>query len=161
MMMIFAYDHREIIMTDRVHVEQHVWQQRIIVTGCKNCAERCTKPDLTCWGMGHSFCTTMHARTWGRFWPICWVSTSGKCYLTRNAVHAWVHQTSTYSPSWKSPCVDTVFPPCKRFLQRLPEPSEDWKWYPNWNSKSFETLGRGHREAGELRRRIVKRYCLK
>jgi len=25
----------------------------------------------------------------------------------------------------KSPCVDTVFPPWKRFLQRIPEPSED------------------------------------
>ena len=32
-MTIFAYDHRGIIMTE-FHVEQ-VWQQRIIVTGCK------------------------------------------------------------------------------------------------------------------------------
>ena len=50
-MMIFAYNHRGIIMIE-CHVEQ-VWQQRIIVTGCKNCAEKCTKTDLTCSGMGH------------------------------------------------------------------------------------------------------------
>jgi hypothetical protein len=68
------------------HMEQ-VWQQRIIITGCKNCAEKCTKTDLTCSGMGHSFCTTMHALTWGRLWPICWVNTSGKCYLMRHTVH--------------------------------------------------------------------------
>jgi hypothetical protein len=40
-MMIFAYDHQGIIMTE-FHVEQ-VRQQHIIITGCKNCAE---KPDL-------------------------------------------------------------------------------------------------------------------
>jgi len=27
----------------------------------------------------------------------------------------------------KEPCMDTIFPPWKRFLQRLPEPSNDWK----------------------------------
>ena len=45
-MMIFAYDHRGIIMTE-FHVEQ-VLQQCIIVTGCKKCVEKCTKtwPDL-------------------------------------------------------------------------------------------------------------------
>jgi hypothetical protein len=80
------------------HVEQ-VWQHRIIITRCKNCAEKCTKTDLTCSGMGHSFCTTMHACTWGRLWPICWVNTSGKCYLTRHTVQTWVHRTSTYFPS--------------------------------------------------------------
>jgi hypothetical protein len=80
------------------HVEQ-VWQQHIIVTGCRNCTEKCTKTDLTCSGMGHSFCTTMHARTWGRLWPIFWVNTSGKCYLTRRTVQTWVHRTSTYFPS--------------------------------------------------------------
>ena len=52
------------------HVEQ-VWQQCIIVTGHKNCAEKYTKTDLTSSGMGHSFCTTVHTRTWGRLWPIC------------------------------------------------------------------------------------------
>jgi len=80
------------------HVEQ-VWQRCIIMTGCKNCAGKCTKIDLTCSGMGHSFCTTMHALTWGRLWPICWVNMSGKCYLTRHTVQTWVHQTSTYFPS--------------------------------------------------------------
>jgi transposase len=35
------------------------------------------------------------------------------------------------------------------------------KWYPQWNSKSSETLRRGHCKAGGLHRRIVKRYCLK
>jgi len=78
------------------HMEQ-VWQQRIIVTGCKNCTEKCTKTDLTCSGMGHLFCMTTYARTWGRLWPICWVNTSGKCYLTRHAVQTWVHRT--YFPS--------------------------------------------------------------
>jgi len=39
--MIFAYDHRGIIMTE-FHVEQ-VWQQHIIVTGCKNCTEEAQK----------------------------------------------------------------------------------------------------------------------
>ena len=34
------------------HVEQ-VWEQHIIVTGCKNCAEKCTETDLTCWRMGY------------------------------------------------------------------------------------------------------------
>ena len=68
-MIIFAYDHRGIIMTE-FHVEQ-VWQQCTIMTGCKNCAEKCTKIDLSCSGMGHSFCTTVHARTWRRLWPIC------------------------------------------------------------------------------------------
>jgi len=77
------------------HVEQ-VWQQHIIMTGCKNCAEKCTKTHLTCPGMGHSFCTTTHARTWGRLWPICWVNTSGKCYLLHHTVQTWVHRTSTY-----------------------------------------------------------------
>jgi len=51
--------------------EEQVWQQCIIVTGCKNCTEKCTKTYLTCSGMGHSFCTTMHVHTWGRLWPIC------------------------------------------------------------------------------------------
>jgi len=68
-MIIFAYDHRGIIMTE-FHVEQ-VWQQCTIMTGRKNCAEKCTKIDLSCSGMGHSFCTTVHARTWRRLWPIC------------------------------------------------------------------------------------------
>jgi len=31
----------------------------------------------------------------------------------------------TYSTSYKTPCVDSVFPPWKRFLQRLPESSKD------------------------------------
>ena len=48
-----------------------VWQQSIVVNGCKNCAEKWTKPDLTCEGMGHSFWKTVHARTWGRLWTIC------------------------------------------------------------------------------------------
>ena len=96
-MMIFGYDHRGIIVTE-FHVEQ-AWQQRIIVTGCRNWAKKYTKTDLTCSGIGHSFCTTMHARTWGRLWPICWVNTSGKCYLTRHTVQTWVHRTSTYFPS--------------------------------------------------------------
>jgi len=67
------------------HVEQ-LWQQRTIVTGCKNCAEKCTKTDVTCSGIGHSFCTTMHTCTWGRLWPTCQVNTNGNCYLTRHTV---------------------------------------------------------------------------
>ena len=47
-MMIFAYDHRGIIMTE-FHVEQ-VWQQRIIMTGCKNCTENAQKPTWLAWG---------------------------------------------------------------------------------------------------------------
>ena len=90
--------HEESSWQTKFHVEQ-VWQQRIIVTGCKNCAEECTKTDLTCSGMGHSFCTTMRARNWGRLWPICWVNTSGKCCLTRHTVQTWVHRTLTYFPS--------------------------------------------------------------
>jgi hypothetical protein len=35
----------------------------------------------------------MHARTWGRLWPICQINTSGKFYLTRHRVQTWVHQT--------------------------------------------------------------------
>ena len=68
-MMIFAYDQRGTIMTE-FHVEQ-VWEQRTIATGCKNCAEKCTKTDLTYSGMGHPFCTVMHVCTWERLWPIC------------------------------------------------------------------------------------------
>jgi hypothetical protein len=52
-MMSFAYDHRGIIMTE-FHVEQ-VWQQCIFVTGCKRCAEKCTKTDLTCSGWATHF----------------------------------------------------------------------------------------------------------
>jgi len=40
-MMIFACDHRGIIMTE-FHVEQ-VLQQCIIVTGCKKCVEKSQK----------------------------------------------------------------------------------------------------------------------
>jgi len=94
-MMIFAYDHRGIIMTDRVPCGTSVtaayyrdWMQEL--------RRKMHKTDLTCSGMGHSFCTTTHAHTWGRLWPICWVNTSGKCYLTRHTVQTWVHRTSTY-----------------------------------------------------------------
>jgi hypothetical protein len=123
--MIFAYDRRGIIMTDRVPCGTSVtatynrdFMQKLYT--------KMHKTDLTCSGMGHSFCTTMHASTWGRLWPICWVNTSGKCYLTCHTVRTWVHQTSTYSPSWNSPCVGSVFPPWKSFLQRLSELSEPW-----------------------------------
>ena len=68
-MMILAYNHRGIIMAE--FQEEQMWQQRIIVTGCKHCTEKCTKTDLTCPGMGHLFCTTMETRTWWRVWPIC------------------------------------------------------------------------------------------
>jgi hypothetical protein len=84
------------------HIEFHVeqmWQQLIVMTGCRNCKEKCTKTDLTCSGMSHSFFTTVHARTWGRLWPICWVNTSGKCYLMRHTVQSWFRHTSTYFPS--------------------------------------------------------------
>jgi hypothetical protein len=61
-MMIFAYDHQGIIMTDRVPCGTSVtaayygdWLQTLR-----------TKTDLTRSGMSHAFCTTMHARTWGR-----------------------------------------------------------------------------------------------
>jgi hypothetical protein len=57
--MIFAYDHRGIIMTDRVPcgtsvaaVYYHDWLQIL----CR----KIHKTDLTCCGMGHSFC--MNAR---------------------------------------------------------------------------------------------------
>jgi hypothetical protein len=43
----------------------------------------------------------------------------------------------------------------------LSHPRTEQKWYTKWNSKSSETSGRGHREAGGLHRRNVKRYCLK
>ena len=32
----------------------------------KHLETECTKTDLTCWGMSHSFCTTRYARTYGR-----------------------------------------------------------------------------------------------
>ena len=40
-------------------------------------------------------------------------------------------------------------------------PRTKQKWYPKWNSKSSETLGRDHCEAGRLHRRNVKRCFLK
>ena len=69
---------------------------------------------------GHSFCMMMHARTWPRLWLICWVCTSGKCYLTHHTVQTWVHQTLIYSPGWKSPCVDTIFVPRIGFCSGYP-----------------------------------------
>jgi hypothetical protein len=51
-----------------------------------DCAGKCTKTDLTCSGMGHSFCTKMHASTWGRLWPICLVNMSRKCYIMHHTV---------------------------------------------------------------------------
>jgi len=57
----------------------------------------------------------------------------------------------------KSPCVDPVFPPWKRFLQRLPShPRTEQKGYPKWNSKSSGMLGPGHWGAGGLHRRNKK-----
>jgi hypothetical protein len=61
---IFACDHRGIIMTGR-------FSHGTSVTGCKNWAEKCTKTDLTSVGLGHSFCTTMLAHILGRLSPIC------------------------------------------------------------------------------------------
>ena len=65
-MMIFAYYHQGIIMADRVPYGTSVtaanyrdWMQKLRRKMHK-------KTDLTCSAMGHSFCTTMHARTWGR-----------------------------------------------------------------------------------------------
>ena len=93
-MMIFACDHRGIIMTDWVPCGTSVtaayyrdWMQEL----CR----KMHKSDLTRSGMGHSFCTKTHACTWGRLWPICWVNTSRKCYLTHHTVQTWVH----YFPS--------------------------------------------------------------
>jgi len=69
-MRIFAYDHRGIIITDRVPCGRsvtaayyHDWVQKLL--------RKMHKTNMNCSGMGHSFCTTMHARTWGRLRPIC------------------------------------------------------------------------------------------
>ena len=63
--MIFAYYHRGIIMTERVPCGTSVtaayyrdWVQKLCI--------KIYKTDLTCSGMDHSFCTKMHACTWGR-----------------------------------------------------------------------------------------------
>ena len=160
-MMIFTYDHRGIIMTDRVPCGTSVtaayyrdWVQEL----CR----KCTKTELTCSGMGHSFCTTTHARTWRRLWPICWVNTSGKCYLTRHTVQTWVHRTWLISLVKRAHAWTPFFLPGRGFCSGYPShPKTEQKWHPKWNRKSPEALGRCHWEAGGLQRRIVKRYCLK
>jgi hypothetical protein len=54
------------------------------------------------------------------------------------------------------------FLPGRGFCSGYPShPRTEQKWHPKWNSKSSETLGRGHWEAGGLHRKTVKRYCLK
>jgi len=69
-MMIFAYDHRGNITTDRIPCGTSV-----TAAYCRDRMQKLRikmhKSNLTCSGMGHSFCTTMHARTWGRLWSIC------------------------------------------------------------------------------------------
>jgi hypothetical protein len=60
-MMMFAYDHEGIIMTCGTSVTAALyrdWLQKL--------SRKIHKPDLTCSEMGHSFCTTMYARTCGR-----------------------------------------------------------------------------------------------
>jgi len=153
--MIFAYDHRGIIMTDRVPRGTSVtaayeyyrdWIQTL--------RRKIHKTDLTCSWMGHSFCTTMHAPTGGRLWPIWWVNTSGKCYLTRHTVQTWVHRTSKLKEPVRGhrfSSLEEVSAAVTRAIRGLNKSGT-----LKWNSKSSETLGRGHWEAGGLHRRNVK-----
>ena len=112
-----------IIMTE-FHVEQ-VWPQHIIVTGCKNCTEKCTKTDLTCSGIGHSF---SRQRT----------SAPGEVVTDLLSKYEWeVLPHAPYSPYMNPPDFD-IFPKLKeptrgfRFSSleevsaAVTQPSEDW-----------------------------------
>jgi len=155
--MIFSYDHRGIIMTDRVPCGTRVtaayyrdWMQEL--------RRKMHKTDLTCSGMGHSFCTTTHPRTWERLWSICWVNTSGKCYLTRHTVQTWVHRIRLISQVERAHAWTPFFLPGRGLCSGYPShPRAGQNWHPKYNRKSSETLGRGHWEAGGLHRRTVKR----
>lgn len=103
-------------------VEQ-VCLQHIIVSECDNCAEKGTETDLTCSGMGHSFCTIMRARTRGRLWPIWLPSTNGKCYLTR---HTASPPDFDLFSKLKESLRAQRFSLQQEVSSALPEPSEDW-----------------------------------
>jgi hypothetical protein len=123
-MMIIAYDHQGIIMTDRVPCGTSVtavyyrdWLQKLSRNRHKN------RHDLL--GDG-SFISHDNAHPH-----------LGKVVTDLLSKYEWEGLPhAPYSPymslpdfnlfhKLKNPCVDTVFPPRKRFLQRLPEPSED------------------------------------
>lgn len=61
LIMIFGYGLREITLVD-LCVKQ-VWQQIVIVISCKNCAENCTKIEVTCSIIEHSVCIPVYSCT--------------------------------------------------------------------------------------------------
>ena len=143
------------------HVEQ-VWQQHIIVTGCKNCKQKCTKTDLLAWGWAANFawqCAPSPDEGCDRFAECLWMGS-----VTSPTIHSG-HESTRLRFVLQDEQAHAWTPfllPGRGFWSGYPShPRTEQKWYAKWNSKSSETLGHGHWEAGRLHIRTVKRYCLK
>lgn len=70
--MVFAYDYRGIVKTGYTFV----WYKRANSTLSYLHGKIAQKNEQKQSWL--AFCITMHTCIWGRFWPICWASTSGK-----------------------------------------------------------------------------------
>jgi len=87
--------------------------------------------------------------SWWRLWPICWVNTSGKCYLTRHTVQTFVHRTWLISQLKRAHALTPCLLPGRGYCSGYAShPRTEQKWHSKWNSTSSETLWRGHWEAG-------------
>lgn len=151
-MIIFAYDHRAIIMTDTVPCGIY-----IIVTSSKSCAEKCTKVDLVVQSQAtHSpwQCLLTYLENILTE-KLCEVGL--QCCLMLLIIQIEVHQTSSYSRRWMNPCVD-VYCGGDFCLRYLSWSTDETKWYPRWKSKATETLWLDYWEAGRLYWRVVKRH---
>jgi hypothetical protein len=158
--MIFAYDHQRIIMTE-FQVKQ-VWQQHIIVTGCK-IEQKMNQnwPDLLWDGsliLHNNACPQIAKVVADLLSKYKWGSVTSRAIWCRHeSTRLWLIPQVKRDYAW------TPFSlPGRGFGSSYPShPRTEQKRYPKLNSKSSATLGRGHWEAEGQHRRTVKRYFLK